>query len=184
MDHRGIPSYVSNFKNNSITFYKFQVLNSKCLIILQKPGRVVTLLESKNLKDEVWGCAYQIATENIEAVCSHLDHRERGGYIRKNVLFYPQDKLKSNLEPFHLAIYIALEDNSNFAGTEDINTIANCIANAVGTSGHNTEYLYNLAAAMRNIAPEVIDDHLFELEETVKHLETLNLKVKDKKLIN
>ncbi|KAJ8688583.1 hypothetical protein QAD02_024378 [Eretmocerus hayati] len=141
-----------------------------------RPGRVVTLLESPNPNDEVWGCAYKIASEDIERVINHLDHRERGGYERKDVLFHPVSHTSEQEDPFHLVIYIAHESNSNFAGYEDIDTIASHISKCAGSSGHNTEYLFNLAIAMRSIAPKVYDSHLYELEEAVKRLELLKKK--------
>ncbi|XP_008554875.1 putative glutathione-specific gamma-glutamylcyclotransferase 2 [Microplitis demolitor] len=176
-DHRGVPS---------------------------KPGRVVTLLESNNPDDQVWGVAYHIANENIDSVVNHLDFREKGGYERKTVLFYPCNPVKNeqfnlidssedtndlnidgNLvksefisskenqveKPFYLTIYIGNEDNPNFAGAENIETIASHIKSSHGPSGANTEYLYKLASAMRMIAPGVIDDHLFSLESAVRQLD-------------
>ena len=41
-----------------------------------------------------------------------------------------------------------------------------------GPSGPNKEYVYNLAAAMRELAPDVEDDHLFSLEAAVRRLDT------------
>lgn len=73
--------------------------------------------------------------------------------------------------PFYLTIYIGEEDNPNFAGTENIDIIANHILVSRGISGSNTEYLYKLASAMRTIAPGVQDEHLFTLERAVKQLE-------------
>ncbi|XP_071571206.1 putative glutathione-specific gamma-glutamylcyclotransferase 2 [Temnothorax nylanderi] len=161
-----------------------------------RPGRVVTLLASTNPDDEVWGLAYKISSENIENVVNHLDFREKGGYIKKTVLFYPCDFSKSgsnanvflnNLSrtsfstaslstasdeaPFYLTIYIGEEDNPNFAGMESIDTIARNILVSRGVSGSNVEYLYKLASAMRTIAPGVQDEHLFALESAVKELE-------------
>ncbi|TGZ56799.1 putative glutathione-specific gamma-glutamylcyclotransferase 2 [Temnothorax longispinosus] len=161
-----------------------------------RPGRVVTLLASTNPDDEVWGLAYKISSENIENVVNHLDFREKGGYIKKTVLFYPCDFSKSgsnanvvlnNLSrtsfstaslstasdeaPFYLTIYIGEEDNPNFAGMESIDTIARNIIVSRGVSGSNVEYLYKLASAMRTIAPGVQDEHLFALESAVKELE-------------
>ncbi|XP_012255937.2 putative glutathione-specific gamma-glutamylcyclotransferase 2 [Athalia rosae] len=165
-----------------------------------RPGRVVTLLSSTNPKDEVWGLAYKIATENIDHVVNHLDFREKGGYERKTVLFYPCNPpqaidpttlntsfssstgLTSNPmvpvtpsaseeTPFQLTIYIGGEDNPNFAGAEDLETIARHILVSHGPSGANIEYLYKLANAMRMVAPGVIDQHLFSLEASVKKLE-------------
>ncbi|XP_074097026.1 putative glutathione-specific gamma-glutamylcyclotransferase 2 [Cotesia typhae] len=160
-DHRGVPS---------------------------KPGRVVTLLASNNPDDQVWGVAYKIATENIDSVVNHLDFREKGGYERKTVLFYPCNPTGENAnnssrlglissadqeeeKPFQLTIYIGHEDNPNFAGAEDIETIASHIIDAHGPSGANTEYLYKLSSAMRTIMPGVIDDHLFALETAVRRLD-------------
>lgn len=37
----------------------------------------------------------------------------------------------------------------------------------IGPSGWNAEYLLNLAKALREIAPESRDDHVFELEHKV-----------------
>lgn len=169
-DHRGIPS---------------------------RPGRVVTLLSSNNSTDEVWGMAYKISTKDIESVVSHLDYREKGGYERQSTLFHPCGNLEGSpnslvncncqdnvqrkerivksaeidTTPFYITIYIGGEDNPNYAGVEDIETIAKHILVSHGPSGPNIEYLYNLASAMRKIAPGVQDSHLFELEAAVRKLE-------------
>lgn len=156
----------------------------------------MTLLASTNPNDEVWGLAYKISSENTENVVNHLDFREKGGYIKKTVLFYPCDFLKSSTNanitlndlsrtnfsmaslatvsdetPFYLTIYIGEEDNPNFAGMENIDTIAKHIFVSRGVSGSNVEYLYKLASAMRTIAPGIQDEHLFALERAVKDLE-------------
>ncbi|XP_046742960.1 putative glutathione-specific gamma-glutamylcyclotransferase 2 [Diprion similis] len=165
-----------------------------------RPGRVVTLLSSTNPQDEVWGLAYKIANENVDHVVNHLDFREKGGYERKTVLFYPasppqaidpsslntsfssSSSLTKNPKipvsptpseetPFQLTIYIGGEDNPNFAGSEDMDTIARHILVAHGPSGANIEYLYKLANAMRTVAPGVNDQHLFSLEARVRKLE-------------
>lgn len=46
--------------------------------------------------------------------------------------------------------------------------IAEQILTCKGPSGTNYEYLINLAEAVRNLSPQVQDDHLFELEDLVK----------------
>lgn len=156
----------------------------------------MTLLASTNPDDEVWGIAYKISSENIENVVNHLDFREKGGYNKKTVLFYPCDFSKSGSNanislndlsrtsfstdslltasdeaPFYLTIYIGEEDNPNFAGMENIDIIARHILVSRGISGSNAEYLYKLASAMRTIAPGVQDEHLFALERIVKELQ-------------
>ncbi|XP_043477478.1 putative glutathione-specific gamma-glutamylcyclotransferase 2 [Leptopilina heterotoma] len=163
-----------------------------------KPGRVVTLMASRDPEDEVWGVAYKISKDNIEHVGKHLNSRE-SGYERRTVLFNPcktvstmdGDLLNSNITtnilitknsstvtlsetdelPFHVTVYISREDSPLFTGTEDLNTIANHILECCGPSGPNIEYLYKLAAAMRLIAPTINDEHLYSLEEAVKKLE-------------
>lgn len=41
---------------------------------------------------------------------------------------------------------------------------------SLGPSGPNSEYLLNLASALRTIAPNVYDAHLFDLEERILKL--------------
>lgn len=161
-----------------------------------QPGRVVTLLSSNDSNDQVWGVAYKISPQDIDKVVKHLDYREKGGYERKSVIFYPSHPIKpvgthsfsngatpSDLQssnmfqtrcenaPFCITIYIGNENNPNYAGVEDIGTIAKHILVSHGPSGPNTEYLYKLASAMRLVAPGIQDEHLFTLEATVKALE-------------
>ena len=154
-------------------------------------------MDSENPEDEVWGLAYKISSENIDSVAEHLNSRE-SGYDRRTVLFHPcnsvrpidnidGDLLNSNLSsnilitkktssnseemPFCVTVYISRENSPLFAGTEDLDTIANHILECSGPSGPNIEYLYKLAAAMRVIAPTIYDEHLYTLEEAVKKLE-------------
>ncbi|KAJ8973573.1 hypothetical protein NQ317_001599 [Molorchus minor] len=138
-DHRGTPEY---------------------------PGRVVTLIPGDE-GSKVYGIAYKIKTCDIEKVVNHLDYREKGGYERKSVTFYPLDKSE---QPFEITIYLACHDNHNYAGPAEIKDIAEQVVNSVGPSGANTDYVCNLAKAMRNLFPDVDDDHLFGLEKKVLSL--------------
>ncbi|KAK2588862.1 hypothetical protein KPH14_001729 [Odynerus spinipes] len=133
-----------------------------------KPGRVVTLLPSENPNDEVWGLAYKISVENVDSVIAHLDFREKDNIINTdNTKMVP---VKEEV-PFCLTIYIGGTDNPNYAGVEDINTIAKHIFTAHGPSGSNREYLYKLASVVRMLIPNANDEHLFLLEEAVRKLE-------------
>ncbi|XP_045600170.1 putative glutathione-specific gamma-glutamylcyclotransferase 2 isoform X2 [Procambarus clarkii] len=130
-----------------------------------KPGRVVTLVPSEDPEDQVWGIAYKIRDEEQDKVMAHLDHREKDGYLRKSVLFHPLD---CSIHPWHLTIYLGADSNPFYTGPTNEDTIAEIIASAVGPSGSNSEYLFQLAEAMRNVG--VSDSHLFGIETKVKHI--------------
>ena len=120
-----------------------------------------------NFQERVYGIAYEIPPENEQEVRQHLDFREKGGYEAHTVLFRPKD---SKVEPFSLDIYIGTQDNPFFLGPASVTDLARQIYHAEGPSGRNTEYLFNLADAMRSVVPSVEDEHLFELELEVRKL--------------
>ncbi|KAI8487587.1 Cation transport regulator-like protein 2 [Branchiostoma belcheri] len=132
-----------------------------------KPGRVVTLVEIP--EESVWGVAYEVAEDDVASVSQHLDFREKGGYTKHSVLFHPAD---TSVQPFTLLLYIGTDTNPEFLGDAPLSEIAEQIAHSVGPSGKNTEYLYQLAEAMRTLVPNKPDTHLFELERLVKEIET------------
>ncbi|XP_028160365.1 putative glutathione-specific gamma-glutamylcyclotransferase 2 [Ostrinia furnacalis] len=134
----------------------------------EKPGRVVTLIKSDDPNSKVWGVAYKIRTEDIDQVTKHLDYREKNGYSKKTVTFHPKDK---SIEPFSLTLYIATEENESYAGAASVEDIAKQVVNCQGPSGPNKEYVYNLAKAMRQLAPDVYDEHLFALETSLRQID-------------
>ncbi|KAG7163678.1 glutathione-specific gamma-glutamylcyclotransferase 2-like 2 [Homarus americanus] len=94
------------------------------------------------MTDQVWGMAYKISEEDQEKVMAHLDHREKDGYHRA-------------------------DSNPFYTGPTNEDTIADIIASAVGPSGPNSEYLFQLAEAMRVVGAS--DTHLFSIETKVKN---------------
>ncbi|XP_046984872.1 putative glutathione-specific gamma-glutamylcyclotransferase 2 [Schistocerca americana] len=141
-----------------------------------KPGRVVTLISTQNPKDVIWGVTYEIDKEDEENVVSHLDFREKDGYTKNTALFYPvaieTTQEITKLDPLEVVLYIATEDNKFFMKNETFEETAACIASAHGPSGSNAEYLFNLAAEMRRIAPHYDDTHLFALENAVRKIQS------------
>lgn len=119
-------------------------------------------------QDKVWGVAYKIAQVDIPAVTSHLDYREKGGYKQATVTFHPRDESE---ESFQLTLYIGTEDNPFFLGPAPLKEMAIQIFHSEGPSGKNKDYVINLANALRAIAPEAEDSHLFSLEEELLHLQ-------------
>ncbi|KAK9878982.1 hypothetical protein WA026_003800 [Henosepilachna vigintioctopunctata] len=130
----------------------------------ENPGRVVTLIASKNLESKVYGIAYKIKETDINDVVNHLDYREKGGYQRVSVLFYPK---AMEDHPFSIVIYLASLENPQYAGYADIGDIAKQVIKCSGPSGKNIDYVLNLAQSMRSIAPGEEDKHLFDLEKAV-----------------
>lgn len=146
---------------------------------------MVTLVPSENIDDVVYGVAYKIADHQRDEVIKHLDFREKNGYVRHSVTFFPYSMVHTEQETHHngetqkviknIVIYVATEDNDSFAGhTNDINDIAKQIFEAHGPSGSNREYVYRLAEAMRELFPHHYDDHLYGLEKLLKQCELEN----------
>lgn len=129
------------------------------------PGRVVTLVPRS--RGRCGGVAYQIDVARAERVLAELDHREKGGYRRLEVQFHP--------EPAHhpteaalrgVLVYLAAPDNPNYLGPASLEEIARQIQRSRGPSGHNRDYLLQLARSLRRLG--LHDPHVFALERLVR----------------
>lgn len=121
---------------------------------------------------------------DVPDVMAYLDHRERGGYTTHKVVFHPkhhqqqQQQCDPKVATFPVLAYIATEVNPNYLGPAPIEDLAKQVVSSRGPSGCNTEYILNLAQAMRQIAPGVKDNHLFSLEGKIREQLEVKLKVK------
>lgn len=115
------------------------------------PGRVVTLVESPCA--ECLGRAFLVEPEVFE----HLDHREKNGYERHGLDIHFCDGPQPGV------VYIAPRDNLAYLGEAPLADIAAQIGRAQGPSGSNSEYLRNLAQALRDLGAS--DPHVFALEQ-------------------
>jgi len=121
------------------------------------PGRVVTIIEEPGAVCH--GMAYLVTPE----VFTHLDHREKNGYLRLAIPITFEDG--GSVEGL---VYIATPDNTAFLGEASEQEIARHIARSAGPSGPNSDYLNHLANALRELGRH--DQHVFEIE---RHLAAL-----------
>jgi cation transport regulator ChaC len=120
------------------------------------PGRVVTLIPSADVLCR--GVAYLVRHEVFE----HLDHREKNGYKQKQV-----DLIFDQGGPAEVGVvYVADEGNHAFLGQSGSTAeLAAHIARSHGPSGSNSDYLLQLASALRELGED--DPHVFELESAL-----------------
>ena len=112
--------------------------------------------------------AYKVNPNDVVEIMAYLNHREKDGYITKELIFYPKQGLE--LKPFATLLYIGAETNPMYLGPAPLSDIAKQVISSVGPSGCNTEYVLNLAQAMHKIAPDVDDSHLFSLERQIREM--------------
>jgi cation transport regulator ChaC len=125
------------------------------------PGRVVTLVPDAGATCH--GMAYLVTPEEF----AHLDYREKNGYLRLATDIRFEDGASAEG-----LVYIATHENAAYLGPASERDIALQIASARGPSGPNSEYLLELAKALRALGKS--DPHVFEIE---RHLEEFRREV-------
>jgi len=125
----------------------------------EAPGRVVTLIPQAGAICE--GMAYLITPQ----VFAHLDYREKNGYLRLSTDITFEDGTSAEG-----LVYIATEENAAFLGPASELEIAQQIASSAGPSGHNKDYLTELAAALRALGKD--DPHVFGIERHLIELQS------------
>jgi cation transport regulator ChaC len=118
----------------------------------------VTLVEEPDAA--CWGMAYRIGRDDRDAVLATLDHREKGGYARREVTLHFRDR--AAVEGL---VYLATGENPNYLGPAALDVIAAQVRASTGPSGGNVEYVESLARALREMG--AMDEHVFALAALV-----------------
>lgn len=126
--------------------------------VIGAPGRVVTLVDEPGAR--CWGMTYRVPQPDRAAVLARLDHREKNGYVRQRVAVH-----RADAKPLDALVYVATADNPDFAGPAPLPEIAAQVRRSRGPSGPNTEYVLELATALRAMGAD--DPHVFALAELV-----------------
>lgn len=128
-----------------------------------QPGRVVTLIEDPT--QTCTGVAYRLSAQDAKTIFDALDYREKNGYERLELCATTasQQQLKT-------ITYVGTPDNFAYLGPASLNELSEQIAESVGPSGANADYLFELADALRSL--KVDDAHVFELEQRVRKLQS------------
>ena len=99
------------------------------------------------------GMAFRIAAAHQPRVLARLDHREKGGYRRTQVTMVgPAGRRFAGIT------YWAHHDNPNYLGPAPLHEMAQQILSAVGPSGANADYLWQLERSLFGLG--VRDSHV------------------------
>ncbi|XP_039248248.1 glutathione-specific gamma-glutamylcyclotransferase 1-like [Styela clava] len=133
------------------------------------PGRVATLIEDRC--SVTWGRSFQLrGMKQINEALKHLCTREMklGGYKYECMNFHVHDSDKK--ETLQAITFVATPDNKHYLGPASINEIAATIVYSQGKSGPNLEYLFRLTDSLREINPQIVDEHLWDIENECHNL--------------
>ena len=129
----------------------------------EAPGRVVTLVETAGAT--CTGMVYRLPPSSQDQILAALDHREKAGYLQIRCPVHLHD---GRTIPDGL-VYIAGPTNANFIGPAPLQQMARHIADSVGPSGANVEYLMRLETALAELG--ATDPHVSDLCAAVRRLQ-------------
>ncbi len=128
----------------------------------ERPGRVVTLIPDAS-EVACWGMAYRVEPAAREEVLANLDHREVGGFDRRELDVHFGDSTRPSVRGF---VYVASQANPNYLGPAPVSEIARQVRRSRGPSGSNSEYVLRLADWLRDVG--AVDDHVFRVADRLR----------------
>jgi len=131
------------------------------------PGRTATL-ERCEEGEVCWGAAYKVSAAARRDVLEYLEVREKQYDERIEIDLYDVDDVMAMPIITNAVTYIATPAEINLNWLGDASDLPEQIARAVGPSGENSEYLYNLCEALRGM--NIRDDNLYALEKRVREI--------------
>eukprot|EP00747_Dinoflagellata_sp_TGD_P033375 gnl/TRDRNA2_/TRDRNA2_136575_c0_seq2.p1 gnl/TRDRNA2_/TRDRNA2_136575_c0~~gnl/TRDRNA2_/TRDRNA2_136575_c0_seq2.p1 ORF type:complete len:194 (-),score=38.45 gnl/TRDRNA2_/TRDRNA2_136575_c0_seq2:7-513(-) len=134
-----------------------------------RAGLMLSCEDEGRAEDEIvtHGVVYRVPEHDAARVIDNLDYREKGGYTRAVVEVQSLDGMRT----VKALLYTANSANPNFMAGPALQSVAPAevaerIAQAVGPSGKNVEYLFRLADYLRKVGAD--DAHVFGLEAQVR----------------
>jgi len=118
---------------------------------VESPGRVLTLVPFEDARCE--GRVFGIAKADVAQVLKDLDYREKNGYERQQL-----NVSTNELGTLDALTYIAPSTNHAWLGDASDEAIANQIAQSIGPSGSNRDYVLGLHKAL--LVEGIQDDHI------------------------
>ncbi|HUQ03735.1 MAG TPA: gamma-glutamylcyclotransferase [Kofleriaceae bacterium] len=114
----------------------------------ESPGRVVTLVEAPGA--ELWGMAYAIDAAAWPAVLAALEHREKAGYRRLELVagLAAGERAGDVVNDMPVEVFIGGSDRSEFIGPEPLEVTAAIVRRSHGPSGSNRAYVLELDRAL------------------------------------
>ena len=106
------------------------------MIVKYSLGRVLTLVNSNDRSNRVYGVAYKIDASQVDKIFGTLNLREKCGYSMEPIMFYPHDEEKS----YKCVAYFANQENFYYSPEHDLKNLALQIARSSGPSPRRNRF--------------------------------------------
>lgn len=120
----------------------------------------------------VWGVVWTIDPAYAEEVRAELDFREKAGYSCEHCeVFDTAHDGSERLIESKCSIYVGHVENVDFAGPMPHDELARYISTHTGPSGRNTDYVLELATAIKTLSRDSGDLYLEDIAGRLRAIE-------------